>query len=201
MIAGKTEEITGSSLHSLEILTSEIGSAIENQRLIETKKEDISKLLRLNDISVESLQVLGDTVLETIVSSATTFSNTDASVLWLKGEDGRLHRTTFAGIEEQFVPESLPIEDSFAGIALTENRSIETANMESIAGLKELVERYGFLYASSIPLKVRGTSLGCITLFKKKDFLMTDSEKAITAAVRKPGCGRFKHVPVICLSP
>ena len=180
LIAGKAEEITGSSLHSLKILTSEIGSAIENQRLIETKKEDISKLLRLNDVSVESLQVLGDTILETIVSSATAFSNTDASVLWLIGEDGRLHRTTFAGIEEQFIPGSLPIEDSFAGTALTENRSIETTSMESIAGFKELVEHCGFLYASSIPLKVRGTALGCITLFKKKDFFMTDSEKAIT---------------------
>jgi PAS domain S-box-containing protein len=180
LIAGKAEEITGSSLHSLKILTSEIGSAIENQRLIEAKKEDISKLLRLNDVSVESLQVLGDTILETIVSSATAFSNTDASVLWLIGEDGRLHNTTFAGIEGQFIPASLPVEDSFAGTALTENRSIETTSMESIAGFEELVEHCGFLYASSIPLKVRGAALGCITLFKKKDFFMTDSEKAIT---------------------
>ncbi len=179
LIAGKTEEITASSLDSLKILTSEIGSAIENQRLIEAKKDDISKLLRLNDVSVESLQVLGDAILETIVSSATAFSNTDASVLWLIGEDGRLHRTSFAGMEEQFIPDSLAIEDSFAGTALSENRSIETANMESIAGFKELAGHCGFLYASSIPLKVRGAALGCITLFKKKDFFMTDSEKAI----------------------
>ena len=115
LVAGGKREITSSTLHSLEILTSQIASAIENNRLIETKKEDISKLIKLNDISVEALQVLGDTTKQTIVSSATAFSNTDASILWLAGDDGRLNKAGFFNLEDQYIPESLSIEDSFVG--------------------------------------------------------------------------------------
>ena len=147
--------------------------------MIEAKKEDISKLIKLNDISVESLQVLGDTIPGTIVSSATAFSNTDASILWLAGEDGRLKKAGFFNLEEQYIPESLSIEDSFVGTAFIENRCIETTSMKNVGCFKELIEQYGFLYASSIPLKIRDSAFGCLTLFKKKDFFLTDSEKAI----------------------
>jgi PAS domain S-box-containing protein len=179
LVAGRRGEITSSTLHSLEILTSQIASAVENQRLIEAKKEDISKLIKLNDISVESLQVLGDTIPGTIVSSATAFSNTDASVLWLASEDGRLEKAGFFNLEDQYIPESLSIEDSFVGTAFRENRCIETTNMKNAGCFKELIEQNGFLYASAIPLKIRDSAFGCITLFKKKDFFLTDSEKAI----------------------
>ncbi|MFZ2196661.1 MAG: PAS domain S-box protein [Thermodesulfovibrionales bacterium] len=179
LVAGRRGEITSSTLNSLEILASQIASAVENQRLIETKKEDISKLIRLNDISVESLQVLGDTIPGTIVSSATALSNTDASVLWLEGDDGRLKKAGFFNLEDQNIPESLSIEDSFVGTALKEDRCIETTNMKNAGCFKKLIDQYGFLYASSIPLKIRDSAFGCITLFKKKDFFMTDSEKAI----------------------
>jgi PAS domain S-box-containing protein len=179
LVAGRRGEITSSTLNSLEILASQIASAVENQRLIETKKEDISKLIKLNDISVESLQVLGDTIPGTIVSSATALSNTDASVLWLEGDDGRLKKAGFFNLEDQYIPESLSIEDSFVGTALKEDRCIETTNMKNAGCFKELIDQYGFLYTSSIPLKIRDSAFGCITLFKKKDFFMTDSEKAI----------------------
>lgn len=180
LVAGRREEITPSTLHSLEILASQIASAVENQRLIEAKKEDISKLIKLNEISVESLQALGDTIPGTIVSSAAAFSNTDASVLWLKGEDGRLEKAGFFNLEKQYIPESLSIEDPFVGTAFREDRCIETTNMENVGCFEELIDQYGFLYTSAIPLKIRDSAFGCITLFKKKDFFMTDSEKAIS---------------------
>ena len=179
LVAGRRGEITSSTLNSLEILASQIASAVENQRLIEAKKEDISKLIKLNDISVESLQALGDTIPGTIVSSSTALSNTDASVLWLEGDDGRLKKAGFFNLEDQYIPESLSIEDSFVGTAIREDRCIETTNMKNAGCFKELIDQYGFLYASSIPLKIRDSAFGCITLFKKKDFFMTDSEKAI----------------------
>src|SRR5574340_168818 len=67
LIAGRKSEISSSSLHSLSILTAEIASAIENQRLIEGKKEVIRKMTTLNNISAESLQVPGAPILKTIV--------------------------------------------------------------------------------------------------------------------------------------
>ena len=78
-MAGKTEDITKTSLHSLEILGSEIASAIENQKLLEGKKEDIASLIRLHDISVETIRDLNlNKLTQSIVSSATVFANMDA---------------------------------------------------------------------------------------------------------------------------
>jgi PAS domain S-box-containing protein len=179
LVAGRSSQITPSSSNSLEVLASQIASAIENKLLIDSKREDISKLIKLNDISVESLQVLGNSIQESIVSFAAAFSNTDASILWLTCDDGRLQKIDLFRIEKSFVPEYVAMNNSFAGRALKEERCIETASMDHVRELKEMIDHYGFLYAASIPLKNRGIPLGCISLFKKKDFFMTDSEKAI----------------------
>lgn len=180
LIAGKQDEISPSSLHSLEILASVIASAIENQRLIETKKEDISRLVQLHDISVGSLQTLGDTLGRSVVSAAAILSNMDAAVLWLKGDDGMLCLEEAYHLEGEPVPRSLSVDDSFVGASIREERPVETLEMGSAGKLGELVARNGFLYAASVPIEFKDSVLGCLTLFKKKDFFMTDSEKAIT---------------------
>ncbi len=180
LIAGKKEDITKTSLHSLEILASEIASAIENQRLIEGKKEDINSLIRLHDISVEALQDLDvHTLTKSIVTSATVFANMDAAILWLKGNDRKLYFEAVSNIKKEFVPESLPIGDLFIGKAMVEERAVETIRIKDVDCLSDLIKEYGFLYVASIPLKYKGTVYGCITLLKKKDFFMTDPEKAI----------------------
>lgn len=179
LIAGKKSEISPSSLHSLSILAAEIVSAVENQWFIEGKKEDVRKMVALHDISVESLQVPGDSISKNIVLHAAEFSNTDASVLWLISDEARLQRSDSFQINPDVIPEFLQIKDSFPGQAVEENRCIETIHIENIECLHELIQHHGFLYAASIPMKIKDTLLGCITLFKKKDFFMTDSEKAI----------------------
>jgi len=181
LMAGKKEDITKTSLHSLEILTSEITSAIENQRSIENKKEDINSLLKLHDISVEAIRNLNIHALtESIVSSATVFANMDAAILYLKQEDKRLHfETASNGIEREFIPESIPIDGSFIGRATIEERPIETVRIRDVNYIDDLIRRYGFLYTAAVPLKLKGIVYGCLMLFKKKDFFMTDSEKAI----------------------
>jgi PAS domain S-box-containing protein len=180
LIAGKKSEISNSALHSLNILTAEIASAVENQRLIEGKKEDIRKMVALNDISVKALQVLGTSISKSIVSYATQFSNTDAAILWLTDEGNKLQKSDSLRIDENLVPEYLPLtENSFVGESLHANRYTETISMEKIKCFHELIQHHGFLYAASIPLKIRDSLLGCITLFKKRDFFMSDSEKAI----------------------
>ena len=180
LIAGKKEAIPKSSLYSIEILASEVASAIENRRFIESKKEDIGKLINLHDISVESLQNLGETLSQAIVSSATIFSNTSASILWLLGKDGRLYMKEVYQLKPDLIPVSLPIEETFIGRAITEERPVETIEIKNVRCLREMIGAQGFLYAASVPLKFKDSVFGCLMLFKKSDFLMTDSEKAVT---------------------
>ncbi|MFA4827950.1 MAG: ATP-binding protein [Thermodesulfovibrionales bacterium] len=180
LIAGKTEDITKTSLHSIEILGSEIASAIENQRLIEGKKEDIASLIRLHDISVETIRDLNlDKLTQSIVSSATVFANMDASILWLMDRDRKLHPEAVSNIEKELLPVSLPVEESFIGRSIEEERSIETIRIQDVKCLSGLIQSYGFLYMASVPLKLKNSIFGCLTLFKKKDFFMTDAEKAV----------------------
>ncbi|MBT9165175.1 MAG: Sensor protein ZraS [candidate division WS2 bacterium] len=180
LVTGKKEEITKTSLHSLEILASEIASAIENQRLIEGKKEDISSLIKLHNISIEAIRDLNlHTLTQSIVSSATVFANMDAAILWLMERDGRLHIGTVSNIEKELLPDSLPVEESFIGRSIAEERPIETIRIQDVECLSDLTQKYGFLYMASIPLKLKDSIFGCLTLFKKRGFFMTDAEKAV----------------------
>ncbi len=179
LIAGRKDEIPESSLHSLEILGSEIASAIENQRLIDAKKSDIAKLIRLHDISVESLQNPGKTLSTSIVSSVTAFSNVDAAILLLAEGDGTLHLAEASGIDTAGLPSPISSADSFVGRAIREDRPVETLRMADLSCFEEAITREKFLYAASVPLRFKETVFGCLTLFRRRDFLMTDSEKAI----------------------
>ncbi len=180
LIVGRDGEISESSLHSLEILASELASAIENQKFIEAKKADIAKLIQLHDISVESLQNPRGGLENTIVSSAPAFSNTAASILWLLRRDGMLCPVDSFGIDPDLIPSSLCTGNTFVGRAITEEGAVETVYVQHVKCLGRLIKEYGFLYAASVPLKFKDTAFGCLTLFKKSDFLMSDSEKAVT---------------------
>ena len=182
LIAGGKGEITKTSMHSLEIISSEIASAIENQRFIDSKKNDISNLIKLHDISVEAIRDLNmDTLIRSIVLSATVFAKMDAAIIWLIGKDGRLYLKDVSHVEKEYIPASLPIDDSFLGRAIIEERAIETIKIDDVKCLGDLIERHRFLYVAVVPLKLTGTVYGCLSLFKKSDFFMTDSEKAITS--------------------
>ncbi|MDP2167526.1 MAG: ATP-binding protein [Thermodesulfovibrionales bacterium] len=180
LIAGRDGGLTEPLLYSLEILTSEIASAIESQRLIESKTEDINSLIKLHDISVERIQSLDITELtKSVVSSAAAFANMDAAILWLRDENGELHLKNAFGIDMGLVPDAIVVEDSFVGRAILEDRPVETVKTGDATCLRALIAEYGFLYAAAVPMKFEGAIYGCLTLFKKKDFFMTDSEKAV----------------------
>lgn len=180
LIAGKKEEVAKSSLYSIEIMASEAASAIENRRFIESNKEDISKLINLHDVSVESLQSLGETLSKAIVSSATVFSGTSASILWVTEKDGRLHLKESFQLEKDIIPPFLTAKDTLITVAIDEERTVETIDMKNMGCLEEMTGVRGFLYAAAVPLKFKDLVFGCLTLFKESDFFMTDSEKAIT---------------------
>lgn len=181
LVAGRDEEITATSLNSLEILASEIASAIENQRLIESKKEDLSSVLKLHGISVETIQNLNIQALtKSIVSSVTVFADMDAAILWLRGDDKMLHFENATDyLNEDIIPKSIPEEESFVGRAITEEQIIETIKIKEAECLSAVIDRYKFMYVALVPIVFKGASFGCLALFKKKDFFMTDSEKAI----------------------
>lgn len=180
LIVGRDGEISESSLHSLEILASELASAIENQKFIEAKKADIAKLIQLHDVSVESLQNPMSGLANTIVSSAPAFSNTSAAILWLLRKGGLLYPVDSFGIDPGLIPPSLLTDNTFVGRAITKKGVTETLEMEEVKCLERLIKENGFLYAASIPLTIKKTVFGCLSLFKKSDFLMSDSEKAVT---------------------
>jgi signal transduction histidine kinase/HAMP domain-containing protein len=180
LITGRGGKIGKTSLHSLEILASELASAIENQKFIEAKKDDIAKLIQLHDVSVESLQDPGSSLTKTIVSSASVFSNANAAILWLLRKDCTLQPADAFGIDPGLIPPSLGTADTFVGKTIEEEGVIETLEMGRVACLEELIKEYGFLYVASISLKFKNIVFGCITLFKNSDFLMSDSEKAVT---------------------
>lgn len=180
LLMGRDEEITKTSVHSLEILASGVTSAIENRRFIEGKKEDISNLVKLHDMSANVLQSLDISRLtESIVTSAISIAKMDAALLWLKGADGSLNFERGAGLDESMVPPALPVNDTFTGRAIVERQIIETVKISDVPCLRDLLKHHAFLYAASIPLMHEGDVFGCLTLFKARDFLMTDSEKAI----------------------
>lgn len=181
LIAGKEEDISKTSLHSLEILVSEIASAIENQRLLDGKKEDISSLIKLHDLSVETIRDLNINALaKSIVSSATFFANITAAILWLKGEDGLLHIAHASdNLDKKLIPESISVNGGFIGKAVKEEKVVETIKMHDAECLKELIQTHNFLYVAAIPLKFKGSVYGCLVLLKDKDFFMTESEKAV----------------------
>jgi len=179
LIAARDKEISKSSLHSMEILASEITSAIENQRFIESKKEDIETLIKLHDISIESLQGTGSRLTRSIVSCTTLFSDIDASILWLAGDDGKLLFADSFNLEKGSIPDSLIIDNSFVGRAITDDGIIETADLSDAGCLRDVIHNHCFMYAASVPLKFRNSFSGCLSLFRKKDYFMTDSEKLV----------------------
>jgi HAMP domain-containing protein len=175
LIAARNEEISKSSLHSMEILASEITSAVENQRFIESKKEDIESLIRLHDISIESLQGTGSALTQSIVSSTTLFSDIDASILWLMGDDGKLHFADSFNLEKDSIPDSLSVYDSFAGLAITNDRVIETAELDEAGCLSNVIHQIQEQF-SRMPYALQ-----------EKGFLNDGLRKTGNAGLCKPG--------------
>ncbi len=180
LIAGREDAVTKTSLHSLEIIASEMTTAIENQRFAEGKKKTIDNLIRLHDISVDALQTLDpDALNRAIISSAAAFAHMDAVVLWLKGHDGRLCPEAAAGIDSTCLPCQIDADTTFIGRALRENRIIETVKIAEVVCLHDFLKQAGFLYVASLPLYHKDDLYGCLVLLRKRDFFMTDPEKAI----------------------
>ncbi len=180
LIAGKHDEISKSSLHSLEILASQIASGMENLSFIEGKKEDIGNLVKLHDISNEFLQTLNiHELTEFVVSYATAFAGVDASILWVAGDNNTLHLEKTCNLEQENVPESLHIHQLVPDRSRVEDRLVESIHSDNSGCLYDVFSRYGFRYMSVVPLKIKTAIYGCLTLFKKDAFFMSESEKAV----------------------
>lgn len=186
----KTNELRVISELSTEVFRGNLNLRDIIDQFIESKKGDLAGFISLHDASIEKSSPLNMPALtKSIVESAISFAGMHTAVLWLK-KDGCLHlESTFSTgsspedngreVAEGLLPPVLPLDGSFPGRCITEKRSIETLAIENMASLSGLINHYGFRYAVAIPLKFKGAVSGCLTLFKKNDFFMTDAEKAI----------------------
>lgn len=181
LTAGKSGGVSSESLHSLEILGSEIASAIENQRFLVTKKNDIEQLIKLQDVSVAKLQNLDLNALsEDIATSAVSFARMDGAVLWLKSEQsGTLRFQTAFNVAEDAIPLSIELDGTYVGEIVKSGELRETIDVSELTCLKGIMASNDYHYAAVVPLGVKSEMLGCLTLFKKTDFRMTDSELAL----------------------
>jgi PAS domain S-box-containing protein len=180
LVAGKKKEISKSSIHSLEIMSSVIASAIENYRFVEGNKKDVGDLVRLYDIAVDLLEGLDTHILaKTVIQAVASFSNINGSILWFTDEEGMLHLEASSGIEKSLIPEKISRDDLFIGESILEDRICENIRFNDAGRFSEVIKKYGFLYMAVVPLKFRKKIYGCLALFKERDFLMSESEKAI----------------------
>jgi len=153
---------------------------MENLRFIEGKKEDIGNLVKLHDIANEFLQILNiHELTEFVVSYATAFAGVDASILWLVGNDNTLHLEKTCNIAKENVPESLQVCQLVPDSSRIEDRLTESIHSDNSGCLEDVFKRYGFKYMSVVPLKIKTKIYGCLTLFKKDAFFMSESEKAV----------------------
>ncbi len=177
LVAGDAGE--NSSLYSLEILASEIASAVENRRFIESKKQDIMNLVRLHDISAEHIQKLDmPELMRAVTESAATFAGADSTALYTVGETG-LRLAESYNIAGGLLPGMVPPGDNLLWNAVSEKRAMETLGPEKMEHLRETAKKQGFLYAAAVPVIFEDSIKGVFLFFKKKDFYMTDSEKAL----------------------
>ncbi len=175
LVAGK-DEISGSALHAAEIFARSLAAALENQRMHERRKEEIKELVRLHDLSTVALHTLDTGELtRTIASVATSFGDTDASGLWV-AEGGRLVLKSAFGLDAAPLPPALSLEDPLIEGCL---QTGELAQIGAEGPFRGLFARAGFACAALVPLKSREAAIGLLALFKKHDFLMSDSERAI----------------------
>ncbi|MDP2157991.1 MAG: HAMP domain-containing protein, partial [Nitrospirota bacterium] len=162
LLAG-TQSITGATLHSLEILSAEISSAWENHLLIDQKKEDISNLIRLHDLSIQKMTTLDmPSLMNFIVSSIIPFANMQAALLWLKKEDGLHFSGSFVAgdstegdysalLRTGVIPAVIPLNGSLIGRSISERRPIESVRSGEIPIIEEFINKNSFRYIVSLP--------------------------------------------------
>jgi PAS domain S-box-containing protein len=186
VLMAATQDISDSTLNSLEILSAEISSAWENQILIDQKKQDIENLIRLHDLSIQRMTTLDmPSLINFIVSSIIPFANMQAALLWINLEDGLHFSGSFLSDGttpgKGDIPDVMPIDSSLIGRSITERRSIESVRPGEMPLLDDFINKHGFKYAVCLPLIFIEDIQGCICLFKKTDLIMTDAEKAVIA--------------------
>lgn len=178
LVAGNAGEV--SSLYSLEILASEIASAVENRRYIESKKQDIMNLIRLHDISAGKIQKLEmPELMRAVTESAAIFTGADSTAFYTIDMERGLRLAESHNIDAGLLPGTVPRSEGLLWNAVSEERAIETLAPEKVEHLRETAKKHGFLYAAAVPVIFEDSIKGVLLLFKKRDFYMTDSEKAL----------------------
>lgn len=174
---------TPDSLRLLNIVTANASVAIENAQFYEQQHARVTQLATLNKILALLTGTLSfDSVLDTVISSATTISNASAVTVYLFWDEAKsaLALVRSAGFSEHFQsdpPDPLLVEyrsqdpNQQLPLVVTDVRDEGRA-----AAVRSQMLREGKLAWVELPLFVGGVSLGVIVLYYAEPRLFTDEE-------------------------
>ncbi|MBI1257214.1 MAG: GAF domain-containing protein, partial [Chloroflexi bacterium] len=159
------------ALRQLNIIASTTGVALENTQFYRQQKERLTQLATLNSIVALLTDTLSpDTVIDTIISSASTIAEASAVAVYLFGEDSTpsLTLARCAGLSETFV-ESPPdplIEGADQPGASPQPVVITNAARDPrAAALRDLMQHEGKAAWIELPLSLQGVPIGLLVIY------------------------------------
>jgi PAS domain S-box-containing protein len=178
LVAAK-EEVAPQDLDTLRILASIIASVLETHKLIEAAREDIQELVRLHDVAVEYLQYTSlRELLPSVLGAACRFASAPAGALWLREPQG-LSLQAVQGLKEELLPARLSVEGPWLRQAFEAGSLLQPPEPHAIHQVSQVMLYHGFNYVALLPLKSKEEPVGLLLLWKKDDFPLSDSQRAI----------------------
>ncbi|MEO8396245.1 MAG: GAF domain-containing protein, partial [Chloroflexota bacterium] len=158
-------------VRQLNIVASTTGVALENTQFYRQQIERVAQLATLNSIVALLTDTLSpDTVIDTIISSASTIAEASAVAVYLSGEDNKasLKLVRCAGLSEKFVQE--PPDPIFIGASQPAHSPqpvviSDAARDPRAAALRTLMEREGKVAWIELPLSLQGVPIGLLVIY------------------------------------
>jgi len=163
-------------LRQLNIVASTTGVALENTQFYRQQKERVAQLVALNSIVALLTDTLSpDTVIDTIISSASTIAEASAVAVYLFGEDNKssLSLVRCAGLSDHFTqqpPEPVIIDQVRSGVAqpIEAIQPIvisDAAHDPRTIAQRTLMERERKAAWIELPLSLQGVPVGLLVIY------------------------------------
>ena len=186
-----TESFSPRQISLLESIGAAVGVAVENAELFtqtERRRQEAQELARLAAALTASLDIY--TVGERIVQSVLALFTGRSSVLRLLQPDGSLVAVAAAGPARNTIKPGhvLPPGFATAGQAVREGRAICTADIRSDPNvimtddMRGKIEGAESFAAASVPLRVKGKTIGSLSIGDSKERAFSESEIALLQA-------------------
>ena len=171
LVVTDPRQFNDDDLRQLNIVASTTGVALENTQFYRQQKERLTQLATLNSIVALLTDTLSpDTVIDTIISSASTIAEASAVAVYLFGEDSMpsLTLARCAGLSDQYMqsPPELLIEGADQPGASPQPVVIANAARDPRAtAQRDLMEREGKAAWIELPLSLQGVPIGLLVIY------------------------------------